>query len=63
MLALQPIHIIVIVLVALLFFAPSRMPLVGRGFAKMISEFRREVSSGGKQVLRDDEKSNLPKRN
>ena len=48
MLAIQPIHILVIILVALIFFAPSRLPMVVRGFKKMFSEFRDEVSGKGK---------------
>ncbi len=62
MFAIQPIHIMLIVLVALLFFAPSRLPLLGRGFSRMIGEFRREVGSG-KKMSNDAENANSPKGN
>ncbi len=38
---LQPIHLIVIAVVALLIFGPRRLPEVGRGIGKAISEFRK----------------------
>ncbi len=48
MIGLQPIHILLIVLVALILFAPGRVPLVIRGAKKMVSEFKREVSAKDK---------------
>ena len=38
---LQPIHLVVIAVVALLIFGPRRLPEVGRGIGKAISEFRK----------------------
>jgi sec-independent protein translocase protein TatA len=38
---LQPIHLILIAVVALLIFGPSRLPEVGRSVGKMITEFRK----------------------
>ncbi|CAG7625149.1 Sec-independent protein translocase protein TatA [Paenibacillus solanacearum] len=38
--ALTPMHIILIVLVALLLFGPSKLPELGRGFGKMLREFK-----------------------
>ncbi len=43
MFAIQPGHVVIIILVALIFFAPSRLPMVVRGMKKMVSEFRAEV--------------------
>ncbi len=54
---IQPIHLIVILIVALIIFGPSRLPEIGRGLGKAITEFkhgtremtesfREEISSG-----------------
>ncbi|MBI5302213.1 MAG: twin-arginine translocase TatA/TatE family subunit [Chloroflexi bacterium] len=45
MFGLQPAHIVIIVFVAILLFVPSRLPMLGRGMRKMVSEFRREISA------------------
>lgn len=44
---LQPTHVLLIVLIALILFAPTRLPQLTRGVTKMFSEFRKEVSSEG----------------
>ncbi|MGD0878096.1 MAG: twin-arginine translocase TatA/TatE family subunit [Anaerolineales bacterium] len=44
---IQPIHIVIIILVALLVFGPKRLPEIGRTVGKMLNEFRngtREVT-------------------
>ena len=44
---IQPIHLIVILVVALIIFGPKRLPEIGRGLGKAINEFRqgtREMS-------------------
>lgn len=38
---LQPIHLVVIFVVALLIFGPRRLPEIGRGIGKAINEFRK----------------------
>ncbi len=38
---IQPIHIIIILVVALLIFGPSRLPELGRSLGKGLNEFRR----------------------
>ncbi len=38
---LQPIHLVIVAIVALLIFGPSRLPEIGRGVGKAITEFRR----------------------
>jgi len=43
---IQPIHIVVIVLVALLIFGPKRLPEIGRSLGKALNEFR----NGTRQV-------------
>ena len=44
MIALQPTHILIIILIALLLFLPSRLPQLARGFKAMFSQFRKEAS-------------------
>jgi TatA/E family protein of Tat protein translocase len=38
---IQPLHIVIVAIVALLIFGPSRLPEIGRGIGKAITEFRR----------------------
>ena len=40
MFGLQPLHWLIIIVVAVLFFAPSRLPELVRSVKKMTSEFR-----------------------
>ncbi len=40
MFGIQPVHLLVIFLVALLIFGPKRLPEMGRSIGKMINEFR-----------------------
>jgi sec-independent protein translocase protein TatA len=37
---IQPIHLIVILIVALIIFGPKRLPEIGHGLGKAINEFR-----------------------
>jgi TatA/E family protein of Tat protein translocase len=37
---IQPIHILLIIIVALLIFGPKKLPEMGRNIGKMLSEFR-----------------------
>jgi len=47
-----PMHILLIVLVALLFFGPSKLPELGRGVGKMLREFK----AGTKGLLSEEER-------
>ncbi len=38
---IQPIHLIIIVIVALIIFGPQRLPELGRNLGKALTEFRR----------------------
>jgi len=52
--AIQPIHIIIIILVAFLIFGASRLPEIGRSLGKGISEFRKgtkEAAEGFKEEV------------
>ncbi len=46
---IQPLHLVVIVIVALIIFGPSRLPEIGRGLGKALNEFRagtKEMTEG-----------------
>jgi sec-independent protein translocase protein TatA len=45
---LSPLHIIVLLIVALLVFGPKRLPEIGAGLGKAIREFR-DATSGAMQ--------------
>lgn len=47
-----PSHILLIVIFALLFFGPKKLPELGRSFGKTIRAFR----EGTKEAMQDDEK-------
>ena len=48
MLGIQPIHIIIVVIVAMLIFGPDKLPQMGRDLGRMISQFR----SGADEMTR-----------
>ncbi len=52
-----PVGIILIVLVALLLFGPSKLPELGRAFGRTLKEFKK----GTKEIMEDDEEDQ-PKR-
>ena len=52
MFGIQPIHIVIIIVVAFLIFGASRLPEIGRSLGKSISEFRKgskEAAEGFKE--------------
>ncbi len=55
---LQPIHLVVIFIVALLIFGPRRLPEIGRGIGKAINEFRK-----GTQEMTDSLREEISKPN
>jgi sec-independent protein translocase protein TatA len=50
---LGPIHIILIVIVALLLFGPSKLPELGKAFGKTLREFK----NGTKDLMNDDDET------
>jgi TatA/E family protein of Tat protein translocase len=51
---IQPIHIIIVAIVALVIFGPSRLPELGRSLGKSITEFRKgmkEMTEGMREEL------------
>ena len=59
-LGIQPIHIIVVLIVALLIFGPKRLPEMGRNIGKAINEFRngtREITESFREGIIQPEDS------
>jgi len=57
---LQPWHLLVIAIVALVIFGPSRLPELGRSLGKSITEFRKgmqEMTEGMKEELKTSDQN------
>jgi sec-independent protein translocase protein TatA len=50
MLGIQPLHWLIIVIVALVIFGPKKLPEIGRWLAKGIRDFRNGMSEAGESV-------------
>ena len=46
----QPLHLIVILVIALLVFGPGKLPQIGAGLGKSIREFKKAVSGADEEV-------------
>jgi len=57
---IQPIHLILIAVVALLIFGPSRLPEIGRNVGKMLTEFRKGAREMTKSFEEEVKQSNPP---
>jgi sec-independent protein translocase protein TatA len=45
-----PVHLVIILALALLLFGPKRLPEIGQGLGKTIREFRNAMKEGGEQA-------------
>ena len=60
---IQPIHLVIIVVVALIIFGPQKLPEIGRGLGKSLNEFRRgakEMTEGFSEEVRQPDKPVAP---
>ncbi|MGD0610501.1 MAG: twin-arginine translocase TatA/TatE family subunit [Anaerolineales bacterium] len=57
MFGIQPIHILIILVVALLVFGASRLPEIGRGMGRAISEFRKGTKEMTENLVEEAKKS------
>ena len=46
----QPLHLLVILIIALVIFGPGKLPELGAGLGKGIREFKKAISEGEKGV-------------
>lgn len=47
----QPMHLLIILVIALVIFGPSRLPELGSGIGKAIRGFKKAMSDDEKQVI------------
>jgi sec-independent protein translocase protein TatA len=47
----QPMHLIVILAIALIFFGPSKLPELGAGLGKGIREFKKAMADASKEFV------------
>lgn len=57
MFGLQPTHLIIILVVALLIFGPARLPEIGRAFGKTIREFQTATKEATQGLTEEIQKS------
>jgi sec-independent protein translocase protein TatA len=50
LLGLQPVHLVIILAVALILFGPKQLPELGRGFGKAISEFKKATQESTEPI-------------
>ena len=58
----QPIHVIIILVIALVIFGPGKLPELGKGLGKSIREFKKAMSNINKDVDVTPEVKETPKK-
>ncbi len=53
----QPMHLLIILVIALVVFGPGKLPDLGAGLGKGIREFRKAMHDGAQSASEDDEKT------
>ncbi|MDA8432241.1 MAG: twin-arginine translocase TatA/TatE family subunit [Nitrospiraceae bacterium] len=56
----QPLHLIVILAIALIVFGPGKLPEIGAGLGKSIREFKKAMADDGKSKI--DYEKDVPPR-
>jgi len=46
----QPMHLIIILVIALIIFGPGKLPELGKGLGKSIREFKKAISDTSKDI-------------
>jgi len=53
---LQPMHLIIILVIALLIFGPGKLPELGKGLGKSIREFKKAMAGDEKDTVTEERK-------
>jgi sec-independent protein translocase protein TatA len=57
----QPLHLIIILVIALVIFGPGKLPELGKGLGKSIKEFKKAMSDVNKDIDVTPEPKGTPK--
>ena len=57
----QPMHLLIILAIALIFFGPGKLPELGKGLGKGIREFKKAMADAGKEINVTPEANETPK--
>lgn len=57
----QPVHMIIILAIALIIFGPGKLPELGKGLGKGIKEFKKAMSDTSKDIDVTPEAKEVPK--
>ena len=57
----QPMHLIIILAIALVIFGPKRLPELGAGLGKSLREFKKAMSDVNKEINVTPETTEIPK--
>jgi sec-independent protein translocase protein TatA len=55
----QPMHLLLILVIAIVFFGPKKLPEIGSGIGKSIREFKKAMSDINKPALEASEKKEV----
>ena len=57
----QPLHLIIILVIVLIIFGPSKLPELGKGLGKSIREFKKAMADTSKEINVTPETKETPK--
>jgi len=54
----QPMHLLIILVIALIFFGPGKLPELGTGIGKSLREFKKAMSEVDKPLIKAESEGN-----
>ena len=57
----QPMHMLIILAIALIFFGPGKLPELGKGLGKGIREFKKAMTDMNKEIDVTPDAKEVPK--